>query len=403
MRDSILSNKSNRQASAPFHALSDELLRASPISKSLMQETWSRFAGTNYLPEQTTLFSEWPLVASTRLQEKLEQRAFSLCEAAAPYLRAERMLNWQHQHDADVLTIDYALVVDGDTWDLRLVEFQAFTSLLATGYHIHQTHAELWPALADCVPWQNPVNGKSWHVATQNWLCKGEQAAILEFQPWKRSTLFDLHASALLWKLPLIEPHQLQGDSQGRLFSKNGKQRVQHDSVLNRLILSELEDEGVCLQQLQNAQIQWHSHPVWYYLVHKGLASEMAIPFEPQNVRADAWRSLGIAPQDVVAKNIYSCAGKDLYIGPTAAELDHLPNAHDWIIQPRFQAYPVMHNQQGEPVFAELRLVVQLAQNAKPWIAMQIVRLYYGKQASASFFQGREGEGVTVLHRPPAY
>lgn len=403
MRDPIPSNKFKTQASSPFHPLSFELLQAAPVSKSAMQETWSRLAGTNYLPEQATLFSEWPLIASTQLQEKLEQRALALCKAASPYLRAERMTDWSHQHDAEVLTIDYAIVADGENWDLRLVEFQAFTSLLATGYHIHQSHSQLWPALANCEPWQKPAEGRSWLAATQSWLCKGEQTAILEFQPWKRSTLFDLHASSLLWKIPLIEPHQLKVDAQGRLFSNDALQSVQHDSVLNRLILNELKDDGHCLQQLKNAQVQWHSHPAWYYLVHKGLASELKIPFEPQNVRADVWRSLGLAPQDLVAKNIYSCAGKDLYIGPTAAELDHLPQSHDWVVQPRFQAYPVMHNAQGEPVFAELRLVVQIAKAAEPWIAMQIVRLYYGKQASASFFQGREGEGVTVLHRPPTF
>ena len=403
MRDPIPSNKFKTQASSPFHPLSFELLRASPVSKLQMQETWSHLAGTTYLPEQATLFSEWPLVASTQLQEKLEQRALALCEAAAPYLAAERLDGWQHKHHADVLTIDYALVADGENWDLRLVEFQAFTSLLATGYHIQQSHAQLWPALADCVPWQKPAHGQTWQAVTQSWLCKGEQTAILEFQPWKRSTLFDLHASSLLWNAPLIEPHQVAVDAKGRLWFDDGKQRLEYDSLLNRLILNELKDEGQCLRHLQRAQIQWHSHPAWYYLVHKGLASEMVVPFEPQNVRADVWRSLGLAPQDVVAKNIYSCAGKDLYIGPTAMELDQLSQPQDWIIQPRFQAYPVMHNSQGEPVFAELRLVVQIAQNAEPWIAMQIVRLYYGKQASASFFQGREGEGVTVLHRPPSF
>ena len=152
MRDPIPSNKFKTQASSPFHPLSFELLQASPVSKSVMQEAWSRLAGTNYLPEQATLFSEWPLIASTQLQEKLEQRAQALCKAASPYLRAERMTGWVHQHDAEVLTIDYALVADGEAWDLRLVEFQAFTSLLATGYHIHQSHDQLWHVLANCAP-----------------------------------------------------------------------------------------------------------------------------------------------------------------------------------------------------------------------------------------------------------
>jgi hypothetical protein len=61
-----------------------------------------------------------------------------------------------------------------------------------------------------------------------------------------------------------------------------------------------------------------------------------------------------------------------------------------------------MRNNAGEPVYAELRLIVDMREAMQPRVAMQIVRMYYAEQASASFFQGREGEGATVMHRPPS-
>jgi hypothetical protein len=60
-----------------------------------------------------------------------------------------------------------------------------------------------------------------------------------------------------------------------------------------------------------------------------------------------------------------------------------------------------MKTSAGAPVFAEIRLIVRLTQSDRPWIAMQIARMYCADQASASFFQGREGEGATILHTPP--
>jgi hypothetical protein len=227
---------------------------------------------------------------------------------------------------------------------------------------------------------------------------------LLEYQAWQRGTLFDLHATSILWNLPIIEPHQIEFDDNGSVYSKQNGICTQHDKILNRLILSELDEplQTQFQRQLQTVEAKWHSHPAWYFLVHKGLASEIKIPFEPANVRAHQWRDLGLPAPDLVAKNIFSCGGKDLHIAPSEQTLDQLPHADQWLVQPRYRPYPVMKTSAGAPVFAEIRLIVRLTQKSdRPWIAMQIARMYCADQASASFFQGREGEGATILHTPP--
>lgn len=398
----------------PFHALSFELRRNAPCSKQRMHALWAQYAGTPHVPEQAVLFSEWPVIASHRLQNQLTQRVQALCQTLKPQLQASVMQaqGWQHGSAADVLTVDYAIVCrsdnDGDSegeaensWDLRLVEFQAFTSLITMGYRLHQVHSKLWPQLADCPPWQKLASEQAWLDRSRNWLAGGDNPALLEYQPWQRGTLFDLHAASLLWQLPIIEPQQIEIDAAGRLISKQKGVRQSHDKILNRLILSELKDDAKFLKQLQSSKLQWHSHPAWYFLVHKGLAADIKIPFEPENVKGHQWRKLNLPAQDLVAKNIYSCGGKDLHIGPSAQELDQLPNAEQWLIQPRYRPYPVMRTQAGAPVYAEVRLIVQLQESEAPWISMQIVRMYCAEQASASFFQGREGEGASILHTPP--
>lgn len=392
----------------PFHALSFELQHSAPQSKQRMQTLWAQYAGTPHVPEQAVLFSEWPLIASHRLQNELTQRVQALCQTLQPQLQASVMQaqGWQHGSAADVLTVDYAIVCDSadetdSAWDLRLVEFQAFTSLITMGYRLHQVHSQLWPQLADCPPWQKLSSEQAWLERSRDWLAGGDNPALLEHQPWQRGTLFDLHAASLLWKLPIIEPQQIEIDAAGRLISKQKGVRQAHDKILNRLILSDLSDDAKFLKQLQSSALHWHSHPAWYFLVHKGLAADIKIPFEPENVKGHQWRKLNLPAQELVAKNIYSCGGKDLHIGPSAQTLDQLPDADQWLIQPRFRPYPVMRTQAGAPVYAEVRLIVQLREGEAPWIAMQIVRMYCAEQASASFFQGREGEGASILHTPP--
>jgi hypothetical protein len=404
----VTCNKAMATNHHPFHELTFELQKNAAQSKETIHHLWAHLAGTSHVPAAPVLFSEWPLIASHCLQDKLTQRVEALCAALKPNLQAELMQaqGWQHASAADVLTIDYAIIFDeeGDTdaWDIRLVEFQAFTSLLTMGYRLHQAHSQLWPQLADCPPWQKISGNLDWLQTCRPWLAGGDNPALLEYQPWQRGTLFDLHATSVLWNLPIVEPHQIEIDTTGRLFSKQNGKLIQHDKLLNRLILSELNDADQFLPQLQTTKVNWHSHPAWYFLVHKGLASEIKIPFEPKNVRGHQWRDLNLPAQKLVAKNIFSCGGKDLRISPSAQELDQLDQAENWLVQPRYRPYPVMTNQAGENVYAEVRLIVQLKEAKQPWIAMQIVRMYCAEQASASFFQGREGEGANILHRPPS-
>lgn len=436
MQPHLTSNKLSRGAMAPsfavqtdhpFHPLSFELQQKAPQTKQRMQALWAEYAGTQHVPAQALLFSEWPLVASQGLQKKLTERAMALCKTLAPRLQSDlaRAQGWEHGSPPDVLTIDYAIVheagqSDGEAdWDLRLVEFQAFTSLISMGYRLHQVHSQLWPQLADCPPWQQLGSEQAWLDRSRDWLAGGDHPALLEFQPWQRGTLFDLHAASLLWKLPIIEPQQIQIDAVGNVYSNQAGTLRKHDKILNRLILSELKDDQQFLKQLQASKLRWHSHPAWYFLVQKGLAADIKIPLEPRNVTGHQWRDLALPAHQLVAKNMYSCGGKDLYIGPSAEELDHLPDPSQWLIQPRFRPYPVMRSQAGSPVYAEVRLIVQLPTmevsngvshgvtssaetRNEPYIAMQIVRMYCAEQASASFFQGREGEGASILHTPPA-
>ncbi len=390
------------RSATPFDALGMELLAERPCSKQEMQNSWSSYAHTSYLPQQPKLFSEWPLIATNDLQHRLQQRLNALVTALQGRLGAAAMqaTPWKNKQAADVLTVDFALVKEGDTWDLRLVECQTFTSLLVTGFHVHQVHQERWPSLASTTAWDARIGSAYWLDWCRRWVAGEGTAAILEHQPWQRGTLFDLHASSVQWGLPLIEPHQLQIDDHGALFSEIDGQKIVWQQILNRLILNEIDERNNFVEHIAANQCKWHSHPAWYDLVQKGVMAEIDIEGEPACVDASNWRALGMAPQKLVAKNKFSCAGKQIYIGPSAEELDALTPASDWLVQPRFEPYAIHTNQRGEQAFAEIRLIVRLEALQDPMIAMQLVRVYYGQQASASFFQGREGEGVTVLHRP---
>lgn len=390
-------------AHPPLHPLSLDVLGQTRFDKASVAQAWCRASSGASLQIDEHLISELPVVASERLDHLLQARSADLCQQLRPYLTTESIpAEWKNGCDADVLTIDYAVIADPASesgWNIRLVEFQAFTSILASAYLLHNAYSELAPALAQLCPWQTPPAQQTWLEATDAWLCAGKSTALLELEHQDRATSFDLNAAAALWDMHLIEPDDVALGADQRLYLKNDGQAVER--ICNRLIMSEIADRTQSTTMLQQARVEWQNHPAWYFAVNKGLAPQLSLQAEPKNAFAHQWRSLGLPASQLVAKNCLSFAGKDILLHATAEQLDTLPSPQEWLVQPRYQSYPLLIDEDGSPLFAEIRLMMQIKPGQAPWTAMQLLRWYRGDRASASGFQGRFGEGLSVLYKPP--
>ncbi len=387
----------------PLHSLSLDLLGRYRFDKASAAQAWRAACPGAAVSLGEHMISELPVIASARLDHLLQERSADLCQQLRPYLTSESIPStWRNACDADVLTVDYAVVADPQSesgWTIRLVEFQAFTSILASAYLLHQAYAELAPPLAELQPWQTPPAQQHWLQATEAWLCAGKSTALLEHAHQQRATSFDLNAASALWGMQLLNPQDLELSPDLRVRSRLDGRIVER--LCNRLILSEIEEQTQTIALLQQAQVEWQNHPGWYFAVNKGLAPHLHLQGEPKNSFAHQWRSLGLPASQLVAKHCFSFAGKDILLHATADQLDTLPAPQDWLVQPRYQAYPLLHDEDGAPLYAEIRLMLQMKSGQAPWTAMQLLRWYRGDRASASGFHGRFGEGLSVLYKPP--
>lgn len=387
----------------PLHPLSLDLLERYRFDKPSVAKGWRAACPGGAVSIDERLISELPAIASERLDRLLRERSVDLCQQLRPFLTTESIpADWKNACEADVLTVDYAVIEDPHAesgWNIRLVEFQAFTSILASAYLLHQAYTDIAPPLTQLRPWQTLATQQHWLQATRDWLCAGKPTALLEYQHQQRATNFDLQATAALWGMDLLEPDELALGAHQRAVSVRDGREIQR--ICNRLILSEIKEQSATIATLQQAQVEWQNHPAWYFAVNKGVAPHLQLQGEPKNVFAPQWRSLGLPASQLVAKNCFSFAGRDLLLHPSAQQLDTLVSPQDWLVQPRYQAYPLLLDEDGAPLFAEIRLMIKIKSGQVPWTAMQLLRWYRGELASASGFQGRFGEGLSVLYKPP--
>jgi hypothetical protein len=388
----------------PLHPLSFQLSKQKPGDKEQLVKEWCRASQSVQHPLPSEFQSEIPFIASDALQTALDARCAFLCKWLTPHVKAKIIQDrgFPRGRDADVLTIDFAIVRAPSStlgWELRLVEFQAFASILATGYLMHQAFSAYWPELAGLTAWQTPPENATWLEATKDWLNPKQDAFLLDHSILHQKTSFDLLAAARMWNLPLIEPNQLILQSNGRFESIPG---IPIERLFNRLITHDLPDPAAFSSLIKHAEVTWHSHPEWYFLVHKGLMAH--IPFGPDEkcTTGENWKNLGHAPADLVAKHMYSFAGTAVHLNLTEHDLASLQNPQDWLIQPKYAPLPLTLASDGAPLFAEIRLMVSLKNHDIPWTAMQLCRVHRGAMASASSIQKRPGEGISLLFRPPA-
>jgi DNA-binding transcriptional LysR family regulator len=386
----------------PLHQLTFELRSNHPPAASV-EAVWSAaLPGTKVSPPPKFL-SGVPLVASAELLVALDARIHEMHGWLQPFLRAVSS-DGKIQEALDVLAFDLAIVEAPSHprgWDLRWVEFQAFSSVLATVYGLQQAHTILWPELLECEPWSAVPGGIGWVECTKQWLAPAEHSILLEDRPFEQSTSFDFAAASTLWGLPVTDTAnvRVEGGAMSRRSELGGWAPVSH--VSNRVILHKAEDPHKLKEMLDAAEVRWHSHPSGYYRINKGLMCDLLMRPEEQCARADRWQSLGLPPSELALKAIDSHGGVDVNLQVTQAALEALDHPEKWIVQPKYKPLPLFEASTGKPIFGEIRCMVLLREGSEPWLAGRMVRLSGGEKVSVSSQLGTEGEGVTVLHAPP--
>lgn len=392
---------------APVHPLTQELIARHPDARDRLVEAWGRFVPHPRAGVPRNVVSDVPLVASARLWALLQERTEQLCAWLTPQLEPQ---SWSHDPvwgaapAADVLSLDLAVVASEehpDGWDLRWVEFQAFTSIATSVYTLALASQELWPELASLRG--DAVLQPQWLQQYRQWVAPSAAGVILEHAPWQQSTRFDLAATSYWLGLPLIEPCQLVRDGarlRASLSKRAQPQAVEH--VVNRLILNEDPQVSRTRELLAGADVGWHSHPAWFYRVHKGLLTQLPLAPAERCASAQHWRKLGRPANELVLKAMHSFGGKAVLLHITERELDQLARPEDWLVQPRYKSVPLAVASDGASVFGEIRCIVALQRGVAPWTAVRFARLFRGGMASSSSWTGAPGEGVAVVYGPPA-
>ena len=182
-------------------------------------------------------------------------------------------------------------------------------------------------------------------------------------------------------------------------YTKNGEDKPVK-RIYNRLIFDEIKDKTDALKKvpdlLTTKQIQWITHPNWFYRISKYTLPFLESEFVPQTFFLSNLESIPADLAKFVLKPLFSFAGQGVIIDVKESDIHQIKDPENWILQEKVDYEPVI-DAPGGKVKCEIRLMYLWPDgDAQPTLAINLARLSRGKMIGVRYNENFDWVGGTV-------
>jgi len=232
-----------------------------------------------------------------------------------------------------------------------------------------------------------------------------EQVILLEVRPHEQKTRIDFYCTEDYLGIRPVCITELIAEEKALYYLRDGrKTRIRR--IYNRVIYDDLRAQldtlGPVIDMTADWDVEWISHPNWFYRISKYLLPLMHHPHIPA---AYYLHELKQIPEDLdqyVLKPLYSFAGQGVLIDVTAQDLDAIPDPQNWILQRKVPYADCIVTPDG-PAKCEIRLMYFWKDKELPAVpANNLARLSKGKMIGTRFNKDKNWVGGSACFFEPA-
>ena len=303
------------------------------------------------------------------------------------------------------LVFDFGVCDNGQGgWVPQLIEMQGFASLYGFQVYYPETLRRHFDIPGNYSQFLNGFDHESYLDLLREVIvgdCAPEQVVLLEIKPHQQKTRIDFYCTQdYLGITPVCLTELIR---EGRLLyylhPATGK-KTQIRRIYNRVIFDELHgsagrigDRYVDIRQ--DFDVEWVTHPHWFYRVSKFTLPFLRHPFVPPAYFLDQLKQPPADLQNYVLKPLFSFAGQGVIIDPRPADLD-VKDPENWILQRKVK-YADLIPTPDIPAKTEIRIMYLWKDNApRPVPAINLARLSKGKMIGVNFNKDKEWVGGSV-------
>lgn len=289
----------------------------------------------------------------------------------------------------------------------RLIELQAFPTLFAFQVLLPETYRAQFPI----PPGYDYLLGgftREGYIRLLKDIIVGplppQEVILLEVKPHKQKTRIDFYLTEDYLGIRPVCITELVPEGKQLFYYRDGlKTRVRR--IYNRIIVDDLlaqrDSLGPVIDLTDDWEVEWVSHPNWFYRVSKFLLPMLRHPMVPP---AFFVQDLKQPPADLssfVLKPLFSFAGQGVILDVTTRDLEDLPDPENWILQRKATYADIIRTPDG-PAKCELRLMYFWKDGeAYPVPANNLARLSKGKMIGTRYNKDKTWVGGSACFFQP--
>jgi hypothetical protein len=302
----------------------------------------------------------------------------------------------------EMLIFDYGVCEDAQgQLQPQLIELQGFPSLFAYQHQLDLITRNYANISSEFSSYLSGFDAEKYVRLLQSIILEDvppENVILLEIYPEAQKTRIDFHCTEKLLGIKTVCLTKLKAEGK-QLFYNNGETWIPIKRIFNRLIFDDLEHHQIanCIDLKQSYEVEWVSHPDWFYRISKYLLPYLKHPHIPETFFLHEFDK-SLPPEDFVLKPLFSFAGSGVIIDVTHDDIYAIKDPENWIMQRKVNYADIIATP-DLPAKAEIRLFYFWKKEwERPLAVHNLTRLSKGKMIGTRYNKDKTWVGGTIAY-----
>ncbi len=309
-----------------------------------------------------------------------------------------------HSH---FIALDFGVCINEDGMlEPQLIELQGFPTLYGFQVYYPDLLREYFSIPDNYSQYLNGYNKETYLHDLKEVIVGNtpvENVILLEIKPHEQKTRIDFYCTQdYLGIQPVCISDLIQEGKKIYYINDITKQKTQVKKIYNRIIFDDLyakkDKLGKFVDITQDLDVEWVSHPNWFYRISKYTLPFLRHPFVPPTYFLNEIKQLPTDLENYVLKPLFSFAGQGVVIDVTPDDINKIKDPENWILQKKVQ-YAGAIITPDVPAKLEIRMMyIWKDGDARPKLAINLSRLSKGKMIGVRYNKDKEWVGGNVCY-----
>jgi hypothetical protein len=301
------------------------------------------------------------------------------------------------------IALDFGVCGDGKgNLVPKLIELQGFPSLYGFQAELFEKYNEAFDIHGEWTPFFSELDKQSYLDLLKRTIIgdyNPEEVVLMDVNAHHQKTNVDFYVTQKYIGTPVVGLEELLQEG-NKLFYKADGKKIQIKRIYNRLIFDEIESDPEIFNKVvdvrQLLDVEWITHPNWFYRVSKFTMPFLKSEYVPETQFLNKLKQIPGDLENYVLKPLFSFAGQGVIIDVTKNDIESIKDPENWILQKKVQYEPAVQSPEGG-IKAEIRLLYLWPNgDEKPTLAINLARLSRGKMIGVRYNKDLNWVGGTV-------